>query len=80
MGWTIKRAKTTVGKANLRLELCRALLVPLPPLFEQKNIVEEVEHCFSVTEEIEAAFETNLKRAERLRQSILKKAFSGKTS
>jgi len=28
--------------------------------------------------EIEAAVEINLKRAERLRQSILKKAFSGK--
>jgi len=77
MGWAIKRAKTTAGQANLTLELCRALPVPLPPLSEQKNIVEEVEHCFSVTEEIREAIETNLKRADRLRQSILKKAFSG---
>ena len=78
MGWAIKRAKTTAGQANLTLELCRALPIPLPPLVEQKNIVEEVEHCFSVTEEIEAAIEANLKRAERLRQSILKDAFSGR--
>jgi type I restriction enzyme S subunit len=78
MGWAIKRAKTTAGQANLTLELCRALPIPLPPLFEQKNIVEEVEHCFSVTEEIEDTLETNLKRAERLRQSILTSAFEGR--
>jgi type I restriction enzyme S subunit len=78
MGWAIKRAKTTAGQANLTLELSRALPIPLPPLSEQENIVDEVESRFSVTEEIEAAIETNLKRAERLRQAILKNAFLGK--
>jgi hypothetical protein len=32
----------------------------------------------NVIEEMEAAVATNLKRANRLRQSILKKAFEGK--
>lgn len=36
-----------------------------------------LESCFSVADEIEDVLDTNLKRAERLRQSILKKAFSG---
>jgi type I restriction enzyme S subunit len=40
----------------------------------QQKIVEEVERRLSVAEEIE----TNLKRAEHLRQAILKKAFSGR--
>jgi len=56
----------------------QALSVPLPPHAEQQKIVEEVESCLSVAEGIEAAVETNLKRAERMRQSILKKAFSGR--
>lgn len=50
----------------------------LPPLLEQHQIDEEIERRFSLTEEIEADVESNFKRAERLRQSILKKAFSGK--
>ncbi len=52
--------------------------IPLPPLVEQRKIVEKVERCLSIAEEVEAIIEDNLKRAQRLRQSILKRAFSGK--
>ena len=52
--------------------------VPLPPLAEQRRIVAEVERRLSVIQQAEAAVEANLTRAERLRQSILKQAFSGK--
>ena len=38
----------------------------------------EVERRLSVIQQAEAAVEANLTRAERLRQSILKQAFSGK--
>jgi type I restriction enzyme S subunit len=40
--------------------------------------VAEVEQRLSVVTEIEAQIEAELKRAERLRQSILKQAFAGK--
>ena len=50
---------------------------PLPPLAEQHRIVAEVERRLSVVEQAETAVETSLQRAERLRQSILKQAFSG---
>ena len=50
----------------------------LPPLAEQVQIVTELEHHLSVADETEAVLEAELIRAERLRQSILKHAFSGK--
>ena len=52
--------------------------VPLPPLPEQHKIVEEIERRLSVADEIEKTVDHSLKQAERLRQSILKRAFEGK--
>ena len=52
--------------------------VPLAPLEEQKKIIESIENMLSVTDNVNSYGEINLKRAERLRQSILKKAFLGK--
>jgi len=56
----------------------KEFLIPLPPLLEQQKIVEEIERRFSVADNIEKIVDENLKQAERLRQSILKKAFEGK--
>ena len=50
---------------------------PLPPLAEQHRIVAEVERRLSVVQQAEATVGASLKRTERLRQSILKRAFSG---
>ena len=53
------------------------VVVPLPPLAEQHRIVAEVERHISVIQKAQAVVDASLKRAERLRQSILKQAFSG---
>jgi len=53
------------------------LSVPLPPLPEQRQIVAEVERRLSIVAGAEAQVDANLRRADRLRQSILKQAFSG---
>jgi type I site-specific restriction endonuclease len=59
------------------LEKIKEAPVPLLTLTEQLQIVAEVEFRLSVTEELEAAVQANLTRADRLRQSILGKVFTG---
>jgi len=54
------------------------LAFPIAPLAEQLRIVEEIERRLSIADEVEKVVEQGLKQAERLRQSILKKAFEGK--
>lgn len=54
------------------------LEIPLPSLAEQERIVAEVERRLSVVEEFDAQVAANLQRAERLHQSLLQKAFSGR--
>ena len=67
-----------VGQANVNGTKLAAMPIPLPPLAEQRRIVAEVERRLSAIHQAESAVEANLARAERLRQSILKQAFSGK--
>lgn len=45
---------------------------------QQKEMINNLEQKLSVGEQIKKDIIQNLKRAETLRQSILKKAFSGK--
>ena len=70
--------KQTTNLASINLSVLSSFPVPLPPLAEQRRIVAEVERRLSVIQQAEATVEANLTRAERLRQSILKQAFSGK--
>jgi type I restriction enzyme S subunit len=56
----------------------REFEIPLPPtLSEQTKIVQEIESRLSVADKMEESIAQSLQQAEALRQSILKKAFSG---
>src|SRR6266704_1057180 len=76
--WVASVVTQQVGQANVNGSKLQALAFPLPPLLEQEQIVSEVEQRLSIVSQLEAAVEANLKRAERLRQSILKEAFAGR--
>jgi len=74
----IHATSKAVTQSSLSMEQIRNFIVPLAPLAEQKQIVAEVERRLSVADEVEHVVDASLKQAERLRQSILKRAFAGK--
>jgi type I restriction enzyme S subunit len=63
---------------NLTQQRFMDLRIPMPSIDTQRALVSEVERRFSVIDDFEAAFSANLKRADRLRQAILKRAFEGR--
>lgn len=71
----VKKATTNVAAVYQKDLL--PLAIALPPLAEQTRIVAEVERRLSVVEELEGVVSVNLRRAARLRQSILQRAFTG---
>ncbi len=71
-------AATTAGQYNVSVGKLNPLPIPLPPADEMQRIATEIDRRTSVIDELEAQVGANLLRAERLRQSILKRAFEGK--
>ncbi len=67
-----------VGRPNLNAPTIESIPIPLPPTAEQSRIVAEIERLTSLIDQMEATVEANLKRIESLRQSILRRAFSGR--
>lgn len=65
------------AQKNINLETLENLLIPLPTIEEQREIVSTLGNQFSVIDALEADIDQNLQKAEALRQSILKKAFAG---
>lgn len=61
----------------LNLGIIKTIPFPLPPIKEQHRIIQEIESRLSVADKMEESIVQSLQQAEALRQSILKKAFSG---
>ena len=63
---------------NVSLKSIREFEIPLPHSLEEQNlIVQKIESRLSVADKMEESIAQSLQQAEALRQSILKKAFSG---
>lgn len=77
-GPLVRGAATTAGQYNISLGVLGRLSLPIPPQAEQVRIVAEVERRLSVADDLEATIDGSLRRAERLRQAILKRAFEGR--
>ena len=73
-----KRVARGVAVKGVNVADVRTCPVLLPPFDEQRRISQAVAAQISVIEEIATEIDRNVKRADRLRQAILKRAFEGK--
>ena len=72
-----EKAKSTSGVNNINSEEISDFQIPVPTLAEQERIVAEIESRFERADALEAAVDRALNDAEKLKQAVLKKAFSG---
>jgi type I restriction enzyme S subunit len=73
----IHESKADVARANFNLDDIRPMVVPVPPLTEQHEVVRRVEAMFKLADAVEKRVEAAKVRAEKLTQAILVKAFRG---
>jgi type I restriction enzyme S subunit len=75
---TTRRRGSGNNQPALNKARVEAIPLPLPPLEEQKRIVDRLERDDSTIADAEATVERERKRIHRLRQAILKWAFEGR--
>ncbi len=73
-----KQAAVGTAHPHINLGDIKRYCLPLPPRAEQTEIFDEIERRLLIVDEIGDQVEANLKRAARLRQGILKRAFEGR--
>lgn len=69
---------TSDSMRNVSQEKLRSVAIPLPCVQEQAEIRSKIDSMVSCGEQAQVGVDRGLKRAARLRQSILKDAFEGK--
>jgi type I restriction enzyme S subunit len=65
------------NQPNMYLHNVRVMPIPLASFAEQQRIADEIERRFSIAEGVEETVISSSRQAERLRQSVLKRAFEG---
>lgn len=66
------------AQKNISQNLLKDLIIPVPPMAEQKRIVKKIEELFGVIDEQVKRLEATHAALVSYRQSILQQAFSGK--
>jgi len=74
----VRASRVGIALQHFNTKSVASLPVAVPPRAEQDRIVAEVEQRLSVVDELETSIAADLKRAERTRHAILKRAFEGK--
>lgn len=62
---------------QLTVPMIKDYLIPVPPVAEQKEIIEKAENLRAETQKLEALYQKKIADLEELKKSILQKAFSG---
>ena len=71
------KSKSTSGVNNINSGEIQSLIVPLCSLSEQNVVVERLSTSLSAIDVIEAEIDSQLLKADVLRQSVLREAFAG---
>lgn len=67
---------TGVTAKGIKAGKLKEMLVPLPPISEQNLIVNKLEYCFSLCEELSKRFKRNDEHAKLLIRTVLREEFS----
>ncbi|OOM24236.1 restriction endonuclease subunit S [Clostridium beijerinckii] len=71
----IFRFLKATAQPSLSMETIRKVRIPIPPLEEQKRIVEKVDSLMQLCDDLETKIEKSKKYSEKLMESILKSSF-----
>ncbi len=69
--------KGMAGQDNISVTQCKNLLLPMPPLEEQKAIVEKVESLMAKCAALDREINQSEQYAQKLMQAVLKEGFEG---
>ena len=62
---------------TISLKSIRQIRIPIPPLFDQQVLVEEIESLLDETQRLESLYQRKLSALDALKKSLLAQAFSG---
>jgi type I restriction enzyme S subunit len=72
----IEKFAPATAQKNINLEILNELMLPLPPLAEQTEIVARVEALMERCRDLEAEIARSRAHAEALLQAVLREAFA----
>ncbi|MDK6079013.1 restriction endonuclease subunit S [Massilia varians] len=65
------------AQKNINLEILEKVVIPIPPIHEQNQIVEILNRALGAARDIERSIELGFKQSSAQRQNILRAAFAG---
>lgn len=78
INYFMKRLSANTAQQALYIRDIKNLIIPIPPLPEQHEIIRRVDALLAYADQIEARVTAAQEHTEQLRQSILEQAFSGR--
>ena len=78
ISFLIAKEGTGATVKGVRLPYIKSLVIPLPPLTEQKQIVDKLNTLTAETKRLESIYKKKVANLIELKKSLLKKAFEGK--
>ncbi len=73
----LMHTRGSAGQSNISLTQCREMILPVPPVPEQAEIVRRVQSLFALADSIESRIAEATAQVERTTQAILANAFRG---